>query len=151
MLQNYAIFMTSRLWPGQQVGQGVDSGRGIAIGSYRKRGIFKQAQVVGFAGRHQDHRHGRLVSFQQTFNQAGLHREAVFWIAATYCRCRIIFQNDAPDALVRYDPGFQALLEDLGIASYADRERRCEQTREFMPRVWSVAEAIIAANREITD
>ena len=82
--------------------------------------------------------------------EAGLHREAIFWIAATYCRCRIIFQNDAPDALVRHDPGLHALLEDLGIASYADRERRCEQTREFMPRVWSVAEAIIAANREIT-
>lgn len=81
----------------------------------------------------------------------GLHREAMFWIAATYCRCRMVLQNDAPEALESCDPGFHALLEDLGVSTYADRERRCEQTRALLPKVWDVAEAIIAVHPEITD
>jgi hypothetical protein len=80
----------------------------------------------------------------------GDHREAVFWMVATYSRCQQVLARDAPAAMRdRFDPGYRRLLGDLGIASTADLRRRGEQVEEFLPRVWAVAEAIIAANREI--
>ena len=45
------------------------------------------------------------------------HREAVFWIAATYARCLAILASDAPAAAPGHTPGFSELLGDLGIAS----------------------------------
>ena len=83
--------------------------------------------------------------------ERGLHREAVFWLAATYSRCRHILAADAPDLLPRFDPGYRALLADLGIESFPDRSRRSREVEAFLPRVWEVAEAILAANREIHD
>lgn len=83
---------------------------------------------------------------------AGNHREAVFWIVATYARCLKILHNDAAaDLTERHIPGFQSMLADLGISSFADLQRCAERTRGFLPRVWSVAESIVAANPEIQD
>jgi hypothetical protein len=83
--------------------------------------------------------------------ERGLHREAVFWIAATYSRCRTIFAADAPGLIARFDRGYQELLADLGILSFADRLGRREQVEAFLPRVWEVAEAIMSANPAIED
>jgi hypothetical protein len=83
--------------------------------------------------------------------ERGLHREAVFWIAATYSRCRTILAVDAPQLIARFDPGYRELLADLGLASFADRQRRGEQVVAQLPRVWEVAEAIMAANPAIED
>ncbi len=55
----------------------------------------------------------------------GDHREAIFWIVATYSRCLSILSRDAAQAVYdRYRPGFDALLADLGIASDSDLETR---------------------------
>lgn len=82
--------------------------------------------------------------------ERGDHREAVFWMAATYCRCQWVLCHHAPvEVQQRFDPGFRQLLGDLGITSSTDLERRSEQVRGFLPRVWEVAEAIIAANPAI--
>ena len=81
--------------------------------------------------------------------EQGLHREAIFWIVATYSRCMIVFQHDAPPELERFDPGYRELLDDLGVISYADMVQRREQVLLSLPRVWEVAEAIIDANPEI--
>jgi len=83
--------------------------------------------------------------------ERGLHREAVFWLAATHTRCRTIFTADAPELLTRFDPRFRELLADLGIDSFEDRRRRCEEVEAFLPRVWEMAEEIMAANQEIRD
>jgi hypothetical protein len=83
--------------------------------------------------------------------ESGLHREAVFWIAATYGRCRTILAADAPDLLPRLDADYRALLADLGIDSLADRQARCRAIEAFLPRVWEVAEEILVANPEIQD
>jgi hypothetical protein len=82
----------------------------------------------------------------------GDHREAVFWMAATYSRCQQIFYADAP-AKTRdtFTPGYMALLADLGITSHADLNRRCDEVRAFLPLVWEEAEAIMQANPEIED
>ncbi len=82
----------------------------------------------------------------------GLHREAVFWIVATYARCQKVLHHDAPSEMEsRYEAGFRELLADLGISSFADLQHRALQVAEILPRVWGTAEAIVAANPEIMD
>ncbi len=80
----------------------------------------------------------------------GDHREAIFWIVATYSRCEKVLHHDAPTAMQgQFTPGYRRLLGDLGIATVADLRRRGELVREFLPQVWSVAEAIMTANQGI--
>jgi hypothetical protein len=82
---------------------------------------------------------------------AGLHREAVFWLAVTYARCKNVLSTDAPAMARLFEAGYRDLLLDLGIGSSADMQRRADKVRWMLPRVWQVAEAIMAANVEITN
>jgi hypothetical protein len=43
------------------------------------------------------------------------------------------------------------LLGDLRVPSTAEVRRRCAEVELFLPSVWHLAEAIIAANREIEE
>ena len=82
----------------------------------------------------------------------GYHREAVFWLLATYSRCQKVFHEDGPAAMRdSFAPGYRRLLTDLGIASVADLHRRGEQLKTQLPRIWQEAEAIMAANPAIED
>lgn len=82
----------------------------------------------------------------------GDHREAMFWLTATFCRCLQVLRRDAPDATQHgFDDAFHELLADLGITSFADMERRREETLAALPAIWAVAEAIMAANPEIRE
>lgn len=82
----------------------------------------------------------------------GDHREAIFWIVATYSRCQTVLYHDAPMAVQeRFTPGYRRLLGDLGIASFADLQRRGEEVKALLPRIWAAAEAIMAANPAIDD
>ena len=48
------------------------------------------------------------------------HREAVFWIVATYCRCQKVLHHDAPAGMKDdFDHGYRLLLGDLGITSFS--------------------------------
>jgi hypothetical protein len=77
--------------------------------------------------------------------EQGLHREAVFWIAATYARCMKILHTDAPHALPVLAPGFAALAADLGAGTTADVERRRSEVLGFLPRLRGLAEEIMEA------
>jgi hypothetical protein len=82
--------------------------------------------------------------------ERGDHREAVFWIVATYARCLKVLDHDASVALQeQFMPGFQHLLATLGITALADLQQRAEQVKEFLPRIGEVAEALIKANPKI--
>ena len=81
----------------------------------------------------------------------GHHREAVFWIAATYARCLAILASDAPAVAPGHTPAFEELLGDLGVASPADLVRRAGEVRGFLPRLGRVAETILAANPDARD
>ncbi len=82
--------------------------------------------------------------------ERGDHREAVFWMLATYSRCRWVLTHDAPAEIVeRHDLGYREFLADLGITSFDDLRRRSEEAGESLPRVWEVALAIVAANPQI--
>lgn len=83
---------------------------------------------------------------------AGLHREAMFWIVATYSRCLNVLWRDAPiSARETYLPDYQRLLADLGITSPTDLARRCAALEAFLPDLWQLALEIINANSEIRD
>ena len=83
--------------------------------------------------------------------ERGDHREAIFWIVATYARCLKVLAHDAPELLEVYTPGFRQLVGDLGITSFADMQQRGEELKAFLPRLREVAEAIMVANPEIED
>lgn len=84
--------------------------------------------------------------------ERGYHREAIFWMVATYSRCQKVLYHDAPAELQdRFSPGYRQLLGDLGITSFADLQQRKKVIEIFLPRVWEVAEAIMAANPRIED
>jgi hypothetical protein len=75
--------------------------------------------------------------------EAGDHREAVFWIVATWARCMTVFHNDAPALARRFEPGFAATLGDLGIADLDDLHRRADEVVAGLPRLMTVAGAIM--------
>jgi hypothetical protein len=77
--------------------------------------------------------------------EAGDHREAVFWIVATWARCMTVFHNDAPELERRFDAGFRATVADLGIASFDDLQRRAAALEAYLPRLSIVAAAITDA------
>jgi hypothetical protein len=77
----------------------------------------------------------------------GHHREAVFWIVVTYARCLAILTRDAPaPSRAAHQPGFDALLADLGVASPAGLRRRAQDVRDFLPRLGQVTGSILDAN-----
>lgn len=82
--------------------------------------------------------------------ERGFHREAMFWIAVTHCRCQmaIALQGPAPRAFV---DSLRDLAADLGMASFEEVRRRRAEVERALPRVWQEAERIVAANREIED
>jgi hypothetical protein len=84
--------------------------------------------------------------------ESGYHREAIFWMVATYSRCQTVLYHDAPQEMQdRFSPGYRELLADLGITGLGDLQRRSAQVKGLLPSVWEVAEAIIAANPGIED
>ena len=83
--------------------------------------------------------------------RAGNHREAVFWIVATFARCHKILAVDAPQSAQReFAPAFDDVLADLRIFSSDDLIRRADSVVQFLPELWKNAEGIIAANPDIT-
>ena len=84
--------------------------------------------------------------------QTGHHREAVFWIVATFARCHTILAVDAPrDVRHALAPAFDDILSDLGIASSEDLVRRATLVIQFLPTVWAAAETILSTNPEIRE
>jgi hypothetical protein len=82
--------------------------------------------------------------------RSGHHREAVFWIVATFARCHSILAVDAPAELQHaLVPAFDALLADLGIASSSDLLARAGASLAFLPTAWTTAEAILSSNPAI--
>lgn len=81
---------------------------------------------------------------------AGYHREAIFWIVATYSRCqKVLYQDATAEVQAHFTPGYQRLLADLGITDLADLHQRSAAIKAFLPEVWAVTETILAANPAI--
>lgn len=77
----------------------------------------------------------------------GDHKEAVFWITATFARCYKILISDAPaSAQKACAADFEELLYDLGIRSKSDLLARAEATIAGLPPICKIADRIMAAN-----
>jgi hypothetical protein len=66
----------------------------------------------------------------------GLHREAVFWVAATYTRC---LAKRAAAGLAGHEDGLLELLRDLGAATPAGRRHRADRVLAALPGLWQTA------------
>lgn len=82
--------------------------------------------------------------------RSGNHREAVFWIVATFARCHKILAADAPDVQRALAPAFAELMVDLGITAARDLTHRAQDVLNFLPTLWEVVEDILAQNPGIT-
>lgn len=71
---------------------------------------------------------------------SGRHREAVFWLVATYARC---LDKRALAGERGYEDGFRELLADLGAATRADRRRRADRVLAALPELWHTATALM--------
>ncbi|MFI7127245.1 hypothetical protein ACIBQ1_16225 [Nonomuraea sp. NPDC050153] len=79
--------------------------------------------------------------------QCGLHREAVFWLVATYARClakRAAAGEQAGEQAGEsgYEDGFRELLADLGAETRRDRRRKGDLVLAALPGVWQTAMAL---------
>ena len=82
--------------------------------------------------------------------KSGYHREAIFWITATFARCHKIFEADASEKLRQlYIPAFKNIMSDLGFHSDEDFNVRAEEVIDFLPSLWEVTEDILLRNPKI--
>ena len=82
----------------------------------------------------------------------GHHRDAVFWIVATYSRCMAVFdQYGATGDLEKFRTPFDDLLKELGIETFEKRLERRNMARQRIPYIWDSAQAMIAENPAISD
>jgi hypothetical protein len=98
--------------------------------------------------------HGRPVAVDgaRRLIAAGEHREAVFWIIATYARCQRILDTDGSDAdRQACSVRFSSALSKVGIGSGADLAARAEAVARSLPALFRVAERIMATNPKIID
>ncbi|MFG3526899.1 hypothetical protein ACGF8B_09140 [Streptomyces sp. NPDC047917] len=82
--------------------------------------------------------------------ERGDHREAVFWIIATFARCHTVLAADAPGLHQARLPAFLEAVADLGITSADDLVRRGEEVIAFLPALRRAAEEIMAACTDVT-
>jgi hypothetical protein len=76
----------------------------------------------------------------------------LFGFLVTHTWCQTALYNDAPSSLQeQFKPAYQHLMSDLGITSPAALQQRHAQVRDSLPRVWELAQAIMAANPDIRD
>lgn len=79
----------------------------------------------------------------------GDHREAVFWILATYARCQTILTADAPALAADLERRFRAATAEL--ASVPDAQSlpdRAAAVTAFLPDLWTTTQAILATPRD---
>jgi hypothetical protein len=77
----------------------------------------------------------------------GNHREAIFWIVATFARCHKILAADArPEQQAALIPSFKAVIADLGIITSEDIINRSKAVIAFLPSLTKTTEAIMHAN-----
>jgi hypothetical protein len=79
---------------------------------------------------------------------AGDHREAVFWIVATFARCQQILDADAPPERARVgDRAFRAALRDLtGVHDPDDLRTRAAATLGLLPMLEDEAATLIVGH-----
>ena len=83
--------------------------------------------------------------------RAGNHREAAFWMVATYARCHKILAADAPEKVQRaFMPAFESILSDMGVLVEEALRKRAQAVTAYLPRLRDSMECILADNHGIS-
>lgn len=82
------------------------------------------------------------INGSQALINAGYHREAVFWIAATYIRCHKILSADAPELQRELSPFYMDFMNALGLQDERAMEMRCREIENYLPKLEKLAEEI---------
>lgn len=91
-----------------------------------------------------------VVEGSEALIQSGLHRESIFWIAATFARCHAILAADAPEGIqAMLMPDFQELMSDLGAGDADAILRRGQDTLDRLPACVEAAESIYRRNPSV--
>lgn len=81
---------------------------------------------------------------------ADLHREAVFWMVATWAKCLAGLEATADPAVVdRHRDGLWELLTDLAVEDDEALRDRAAAVTTFLPHAWRVALDIVSADPRI--
>lgn len=76
--------------------------------------------------------------------EAGEHREAVFWLVATFARCVQILRVAAGPAAAEHEAAFALAVSDLlGLATAADLRQRRAAVLADLPQLRSTADVLI--------
>ena len=78
----------------------------------------------------------------QDLIDVGDHREAVFWIVATFARCHAVLAVDDPALHGGLHPAFEAAVADLGITGSTDLRQRADDVLAQLPELCRVAGTI---------
>jgi len=74
----------------------------------------------------------------------------MFWIAVTHSRCQqVLLRDAAPEMTQPFRDNYRELVSDLRVSTSKEVGQRCAEVELILPRVWQLAEAIMAANHEI--
>jgi hypothetical protein len=80
----------------------------------------------------------------QELIDAGDHREAVFWLLATFSRCQQILTVDAPELAEELAVDFDAAVAELlGCRTPGDLRRRADEARALLPELHRVAADLV--------
>lgn len=81
----------------------------------------------------------------------GNHKEAVFWLVATFARCQQVLGTDAPRLAPQFDASFRVLLADLGIQTSDDLQRRRDANLSYLGDVERTARTIMDMNSSVKE
>lgn len=102
------------------------------------RAIVSGGSVFPFAADMSPSGREAAIDGSRELMERGFHREAVFWIAVSHCRCQKVISDDA------FTEGYLDLVGDLRLHSAAQLRRRRAEVESILPSVCEVAEAIAA-------
>jgi hypothetical protein len=80
-----------------------------------------------------------VIDGSQYLIDQGNHREAVFWIAATFVRCHLILRTANPLEHQKLMPELMKLLEDMRAENNENIHKHIEATKRMLPRIKDAA------------
>jgi len=106
--------------------------------------LFDKALQTGQAPHAFDqylHAHLRPLLVDGAFEmiRSGSHREAMIWIAAFYLNCWDVIARDGDEATrATFGPRVRTFLNDMGLASRANRKDRSDLVRVFAQEIFTI-------------
>lgn len=96
------------------------------------------------------HARAVVIDGSEELIRQGDHREAVFWMAATFVRCHLILQQTDEQAHQDRLPAMLRMFRDMGADSNVRLAGKIEQMHQMLPELQAAAEALYQKQRPET-